>query len=137
MLLQRGTNDQHRQVQVQRQAEPAKKPEFQAAALGALVSAEPPAHVQAGRLTADEAAMIFESMPELSGRGYTSEGHWFCCPNGHVYTVGECGGAMETSQCPECGAVIGGSSHQLDSSNGIASSFLDLANAEIDDSGYW
>jgi hypothetical protein len=76
--------------------------------------------------------MIFESMPELSGRGYTSEGHWFCCPNGHVYTVGECGGAMETSQCPECSAVIGGSSHQLDSSNGIASSFLDLANAEID-----
>ena len=29
-----------------------------------------------------------------------SKGHWFKCPRGHVYAIGECGGAMETSKCP-------------------------------------
>ena len=24
-------------------------------------------------------------------------GHWYTCPNGHVYAIGECGGAMEVS----------------------------------------
>ena len=22
-------------------------------------------------------------------------GHWYTCPNGHVYAIGDCGGAME------------------------------------------
>ena len=22
-------------------------------------------------------------------------GHWYSCPNGHVYAIGDCGGAME------------------------------------------
>ena len=22
-------------------------------------------------------------------------GHWYQCPNGHVYAIGECGGAMQ------------------------------------------
>ena len=39
------------------------------------------------------------------------------CPNGHPYCNGECGGAMQTSKCPECGHVIGGQSHQLASGN--------------------
>ncbi|KAK4872847.1 hypothetical protein RN001_014876 [Aquatica leii] len=42
-----------------------------------------------------------------------SKGHWFKCPNGHVYAIGECGGAMETGKCVDCGAAIGGSSHAL------------------------
>ena len=29
-----------------------------------------------------------------------SKGHWFKCPKGHLYAIGECGGAMETSKCP-------------------------------------
>ena len=37
-----------------------------------------------------------------------SSGHWFECPNGHPYVIGECGGAMEKSLCPECKAEIGG-----------------------------
>ena len=37
-----------------------------------------------------------------------SRGHWYECPNGHVYAIGECGGAMEESKCPECNAKIGG-----------------------------
>ncbi|XP_014358196.2 NFX1-type zinc finger-containing protein 1 [Papilio machaon] len=40
-------------------------------------------------------------------------GHWYKCPNGHFYCIGECGGAMEVGQCVECGARIGGSSHRL------------------------
>ena len=35
-------------------------------------------------------------------------GHWYECPNGHPYVIGECGGAMEKSVCPECKSVIGG-----------------------------
>uniref|UniRef100_T1IT10 RZ-type domain-containing protein n=1 Tax=Strigamia maritima TaxID=126957 RepID=T1IT10_STRMM len=40
-------------------------------------------------------------------------GHWFECPNGHLYVITECGGAMETSKCPECGVKIGGGNHDL------------------------
>ena len=32
-----------------------------------------------------------------------SAGHFFKCPNGHYYAIGECGGAMEEGKCPECG----------------------------------
>ncbi|NXP55776.1 ZNFX1 protein, partial [Heliornis fulica] len=48
-------------------------------------------------------------------------GHWFKCKNGHIYVIGECGGAMERSKCPECQEVIGGTDHTLDSSNSLAS----------------
>ena len=46
-----------------------------------------------------------------------SKGHWFKCPNGHYYCIGECGGAMEQGKCPDCNATIGGSSHQLTAGN--------------------
>ena len=46
-----------------------------------------------------------------------SKGHWFKCPKGHFYCIGECGGAMETSRCPECGSTIGGQNHSLASGN--------------------
>ena len=42
-----------------------------------------------------------------------SSGHMFTCPNGHYYFIGECGGAMEISKCPECKSQIGGTNHQL------------------------
>ena len=57
--------------------------------------------------------------PEL-GRTYRGNGHWYQCPNGHIYTIGECGGAMEQSRCPECGAAIGGGSHTLVGGNAPA-----------------
>lgn len=50
-----------------------------------------------------------------------SKGHWFKCPNGHVYAIGECGGATQESRCNECGAVIGGHSHRLHGRNQVAS----------------
>jgi hypothetical protein len=48
------------------------------------------------------------------------QGHWFKCPNGHIYIITECGGAMEQSRCNECGAEIGGGSHRLLESNRVA-----------------
>ncbi|XP_069558951.1 E3 ubiquitin-protein ligase rnf213-alpha [Brachyistius frenatus] len=36
---------------------------------------------------------------------------WYNCPNGHPCTIGECGQPMETSECVDCGAVIGGKNH--------------------------
>lgn len=50
--------------------------------------------------------MIFEAIG-------LSAGHWYQCPNGHSYVIGECGGAMEQSRCPECRSQIGGGSHEL------------------------
>ncbi|XP_075977884.1 NFX1-type zinc finger-containing protein 1-like [Anticarsia gemmatalis] len=40
-------------------------------------------------------------------------GHWYKCPNGHFYCIGECGGAMQIGRCPECGEQIGGEHHAL------------------------
>ncbi|NXG11509.1 ZNFX1 protein, partial [Sakesphorus luctuosus] len=48
-------------------------------------------------------------------------GHWFKCKNGHIYVIGDCGGAMERSTCPECHEVIGGTNHTLDTTNSLAS----------------
>ncbi|XP_068247242.1 NFX1-type zinc finger-containing protein 1-like [Palaemon carinicauda] len=49
------------------------------------------------------------------------QGHWYKCPNGHIYCIGECGGAMQESVCPECKAVIGGGNHALRNDNELAS----------------
>jgi hypothetical protein len=46
-----------------------------------------------------------------------AKGHWYQCPNGHPYTIGECGGAMQESRCPDCNASIGGTSHRLTTGN--------------------
>ena len=49
-----------------------------------------------------------------------SKGHWYKCPNGHFYCIGECGGAMQLAKCPECKADIGGTSHRLTAGNAHA-----------------
>ncbi|XP_065913793.1 NFX1-type zinc finger-containing protein 1-like [Dysidea avara] len=46
-----------------------------------------------------------------------SKGHWFKCPNGHFYCIGECGGAMQMAKCPECNVDIGGMRHTLTAGN--------------------
>ena len=46
-----------------------------------------------------------------------SKGHWYKCPNGHFYCIGECGGATQLAKCPECKAAIGGTSHRLTAGN--------------------
>ena len=48
------------------------------------------------------------------------QGHWYKCPNGHIYIITEFGGAMEKSRCNKCGEEIGGGSHRLLESNRVA-----------------
>jgi hypothetical protein len=48
------------------------------------------------------------------------QGHWFKCPNGHIYVITECGGANQIGKCNECGALIGGTNHRLLSDNNLA-----------------
>jgi hypothetical protein len=62
---------------------------------------------------------IVQAMNQTSGYDYggSASSHWFECPNGHPYFIGECGGAMQTSSCIECGEPVGGSSHRLLASN--------------------
>jgi len=43
--------------------------------------------------------------------------HWKECPNGHIYSIADCGGAMETSKCPSCKSTIGGNNHTLATGN--------------------
>lgn len=60
------------------------------------------------------ATFVRDVVAPVMGQG---AGHWYRCPHGHLYVIGECGGAMEESRCPECGASIGGSSHRLTNGN--------------------
>ncbi|XP_066288837.1 NFX1-type zinc finger-containing protein 1-like [Branchiostoma lanceolatum] len=60
-----------------------------------------------------------ERVQVVTAMGLT-RGHWFACPNGHVYAIGDCGGATMESTCPECSARIGGGSHTLRSDNRLA-----------------
>ena len=67
--------------------------------------------------------------------GYTycsGAGHWYTCPNGHPYVIGNCGMANQESTCPECGASIGGSWHRLQAGNRTAHEFLVQARAGTD-----
>lgn len=64
-------------------------------------------------ITEEERKMIVSTMN-------MSPGHWYKCPNGHVYVITECGGAMEQRKCPDCSATIGGQSHRLASGNAVA-----------------
>ena len=73
-----------------------------------------------GRLTVAEKQMIRNAV----GLG---KGHWYKCAKGHYYAIGECGGAMETSKCPDCGGDIGGTRHSLVPGNEHASEFDDSA----------
>lgn len=57
------------------------------------------------------------------GGGQSAGGRWFACPNGHPYYIGDCGGAMVESTCPECGARVGGSAHRLREDNQYLANF--------------
>ncbi|KAJ8401330.1 hypothetical protein AAFF_G00385610 [Aldrovandia affinis] len=65
-------------------------------------------------ITDDERVMIVGAIG-------LSKGHWYKCPNGHVYAIGDCGGAAEQQNCPECKEVIGGVNHALATGNQVAS----------------
>ena len=59
-------------------------------------------------VTAEELRAVYQAMAgEFRGTG-----HWYTCANGHPFTIGECGMAMELASCPECDAPIGGQGHR-------------------------
>ncbi|XP_041800203.1 NFX1-type zinc finger-containing protein 1 isoform X2 [Chelmon rostratus] len=93
-----------------------------------------------GQFTEQDERRVTEAMKELdsklppTGLGISEEerkmivsamkmppGHWYKCPNGHVYLIDRCGGAMVSRRCPDCDAVIGGANHRLESGNQVAS----------------
>ncbi|CAG9786641.1 unnamed protein product [Diatraea saccharalis] len=65
-------------------------------------------------ITKNERALIVKAMK------FPKQGHWYKCPNGHIYCITECGGASQISKCNECGATIGGVNHRLLSTNTVA-----------------
>ncbi|TEA12152.1 NFX1-type zinc finger-containing protein 1 [Colletotrichum sidae] len=56
----------------------------------------------------DEMRAVYQAM----SREFSGTGHWYRCENGHPFTIGECGMAMQLARCPECGAPVGGQDHQ-------------------------
>ncbi|XP_053404552.1 NFX1-type zinc finger-containing protein 1-like [Mercenaria mercenaria] len=60
-----------------------------------------------------------ERLEIIKAMGLT-KGHWFKCPNNHIYAIGECGGATQRGKCPECNADIGGEHHRLTDGNQLA-----------------
>lgn len=64
-------------------------------------------------ISLEEKEMVLEAMG-------LSRGHWYKCPNGHVYAIGDCGGATHESECPECKSKIGGGQHRLRDDNAVA-----------------
>ncbi|KIO21374.1 hypothetical protein M407DRAFT_80478 [Tulasnella calospora MUT 4182] len=62
--------------------------------------------------------------------GFDTRGHFYQCPNGHIYVITECGGAMEESRCPECGCAIGGRDHVLNRTNTRAMDFENIGREE-------
>jgi HECT-domain (ubiquitin-transferase) len=59
------------------------------------------------------------SIAALQAAGQVRRGAVYACPRGHIYTIGDCGGAMERGTCPECGAIIGGEQHRAEQGNAV------------------
>jgi len=74
----------------------------------------------------DEQMSVIKAFKQEFGYG----GHYYTCPNGHIYVIADCGGANQVSQCPECGAQVGGSGHNLLSGNRRAEDMERLATQE-------
>ncbi|KAE8248116.1 hypothetical protein A4X06_0g3946, partial [Tilletia controversa] len=72
--------------------------------------------VKLGQRRKEELKMIVSAM-FTSNVDMRYGGHFYRCGNGHSFVIGNCGGAMEVSRCPECGVAIGGSDHTLAAGN--------------------
>jgi hypothetical protein len=59
--------------------------------------------------------------------GTSASSHWYECPNGHPYFIGECGRAMQESRCSECNELVGGTSHNLLRTNRLWTGYNDFA----------
>ncbi|TDL21593.1 hypothetical protein BD410DRAFT_297523 [Rickenella mellea] len=65
----------------------------------------------------EERMQLIKALMESSPHEFRYSGHWYNCPNGHTFTIGDCGGAASVSRCPECNEPIGGHGHNLLSTN--------------------
>jgi hypothetical protein len=73
-----------------------------------------------GAISVETMKLIVAAMANGPGDYYyggSASSHWYECPNGHPYFIGECGGAMQVGVCNECGVQIGGTGHTLLSTN--------------------
>ena len=70
---------------------------------------------------------LLKGNADLRDEGYQGHGHWFQCPNGDPYFVGDCGGATEISNCPHCGCQIGGTQHRVRDDNSQHEGMAQLA----------
>ncbi|KAL1734067.1 hypothetical protein EV714DRAFT_203327 [Schizophyllum commune] len=64
-------------------------------------------------------------------------GHFYNCQNGHTFVITECGGATQTARCPECNCPIGGSNHQLLTSNTRAMEYENIARQQGGRDPHW
>lgn len=73
-------------------------------------------------------ATVINAMHTIDGYDYGGSwnSHWYECPNGHPYFIGNCGGAVETARCADCGELVGGSGHQLLRSNSQSSTVTQI-----------
>ncbi|KAK1638074.1 hypothetical protein BDP81DRAFT_345795 [Colletotrichum phormii] len=58
-------------------------------------------------VSTDEMRAVYAAM----SKEFSGTGHWYTCRNGHPFTIGECGMAMEQTVCPECNSPVGGRNH--------------------------
>jgi len=64
-------------------------------------------------------------------------GHFYKCPNGHMYVIADCGGANQRAFCPECAAPIGGTGHYLEGTNTRAEELEAIARAQGASASPW
>ncbi|KAI6040315.1 hypothetical protein EDC04DRAFT_3140449 [Pisolithus marmoratus] len=84
-----------------------------------------------------EPMSLEERMEIVKALNFAVAGHFYICPNGHTFVIGECGGAVQTSRCPECGEAIGGSNHSLLQSNRRATEYEDLLQQTGAQPAFW
>ncbi|KAJ5095472.1 NF-X1 finger and helicase domain protein [Penicillium alfredii] len=59
-------------------------------------------------VTNEERIAVISAM----AREFRGTGHWYYCRNGHPFTIGDCGAAMQF-EYPECGSPVGGHATRL------------------------
>ncbi|KAJ3133250.1 hypothetical protein HDU90_006407 [Geranomyces variabilis] len=79
-------------------------------------------------VSSEEKQQVYAAM----AREFAGTGHWYLCPQGHPFTVGECGMPMERASCPECGSPVGGAHHMPDAGVTRAAEFdREFANLHV------